>query len=240
MENKEEHITTHATNQDLGLGQRDPIYGGIITDISALPTGTEFFVKNGFWNGKIVEIAGKRLLEIHDVAGHFISRIPIKRNGEHILSVIIAEQTEGKSVSAQASMKYIFMMVIGDWSCDGHEKSAAYSILSNKSIEQVRMAHFAIKEKLGFDIEAMCSSYGDDVPTTEQIDTLVSLGIDVPVHAAKGINAEDMAHIWTALLQEADPELRLTFNDADEKPMLHFYGFDHNGNHIGSVGYGLF
>lgn len=40
------------------IGSIDPQYGGVITDISALPAGTTFFVTNGCWTGQIVEKHG--------------------------------------------------------------------------------------------------------------------------------------------------------------------------------------
>ena len=36
------------------LGKTDPRYGGVLTDISKLPVGTEFLVRNGYWPGRIV------------------------------------------------------------------------------------------------------------------------------------------------------------------------------------------
>lgn len=35
-------------------GNSDPKYGGVLTDLRALPEGTEFFVANGWWAGKIL------------------------------------------------------------------------------------------------------------------------------------------------------------------------------------------
>lgn len=40
------------------LGQTDPVYGGVLTDISELPDGTTFYVRNGAWYGKILIIDG--------------------------------------------------------------------------------------------------------------------------------------------------------------------------------------
>lgn len=45
------------------LGKRDPQYGGILTDLAELPVGTSFFVSNGCWGGKIIEIDGERFIE---------------------------------------------------------------------------------------------------------------------------------------------------------------------------------
>ena len=35
-------------------GNSDPDYGGVLTDLRTLPEGTEFFVANGWWSGKIL------------------------------------------------------------------------------------------------------------------------------------------------------------------------------------------
>ena len=35
-------------------GNSDPKYGGVLTDLRTLPEGTEFFVANGWWHGKIL------------------------------------------------------------------------------------------------------------------------------------------------------------------------------------------
>ena len=41
-------------------GNSDPNYGGVLTDLRALPEGTEFFVANGWWQGK--KLAGNYIL----------------------------------------------------------------------------------------------------------------------------------------------------------------------------------
>ena len=35
-------------------GNSDPKYGGVLTDLRTLPAGTEFYVTNGAWCGKIL------------------------------------------------------------------------------------------------------------------------------------------------------------------------------------------
>ena len=35
-------------------GNSDPDYGGVLTDLRTLPEGKEFFVANGWWEGKIL------------------------------------------------------------------------------------------------------------------------------------------------------------------------------------------
>ena len=55
-------------------GNSDPKYGGILTDLRTLPEGTEFFVANGWWSGKILsdnkiliyEPNGEKVVELTD------------------------------------------------------------------------------------------------------------------------------------------------------------------------------
>lgn len=35
-------------------GNPDPKYGGVLTDLRALPVGTQFFVANGLWDGEVL------------------------------------------------------------------------------------------------------------------------------------------------------------------------------------------
>ena len=61
------------------LGKKDPKYGGILTDLSTLPVGTYFYVTNGCWRGRIVEIEGQPAVRVdmtHEI-------IPFYENPEH-------------------------------------------------------------------------------------------------------------------------------------------------------------
>lgn len=63
-------------------GNKDPKYGGIITNICNLPVGTTFYVKNGAWTGTICE--DKIGLYIH-IDGCKPYRF--KRGDTHLLSI---------------------------------------------------------------------------------------------------------------------------------------------------------
>lgn len=52
------------------IGKRDPQYGGVLTDVSRLPVGTEFLVRNGFWLGRIVSDGGRPAIAVADYASH--------------------------------------------------------------------------------------------------------------------------------------------------------------------------
>lgn len=55
-------------------GNSDPKYGGVLTDLRTLSVGTEFFVANGWWYGKVLsdnkilvyEPSGKSVVKLTD------------------------------------------------------------------------------------------------------------------------------------------------------------------------------
>jgi len=135
-----------------------------------------------------------------------------------------------------------FYMTIGDWCGDGHEKSDDFLIESNLPIESVREAHFQIEKATGINIEDICSCYEEDEIDPEIIQELKKLGFHFDNSSGMGdevTNSEEMARLWVFLLMKADPELKLEFVE-ETIPSLHFYGYDSQNRHIGSVGYGLF
>lgn len=140
-------------------------------------------------------------------------------------------------------MENLFYLTIGDWAGDGHEKNEPYLVRSNKSVGQVREAHFRIKDATGIDIETICSGYGEDTIDQDLVDKIEALGFKLENSSGIGkevVDVDEMARLWVFLLQKADPELELTFVKQPDYPDLHFYGYDDKGRHIGPVGYGLF
>lgn len=137
---------------------------------------------------------------------------------------------------------YQFWMTIGDWSGDGHGKSEDFLISSSVPVEQVREAHFRIKDVTGIDIENICSRYGEDEVDAETVEILKRMGFLFENRSGMGdgtLSVEEMAKLWLFLLQKANDELELALIENDT-PYLHFFGDDQQGRHIGSVGYGLF
>lgn len=135
-----------------------------------------------------------------------------------------------------------FIMTIGDWSGDGHEKSEDFTIESNLPVECVREAHFQIEEATGIKIEDICSAYGEDEILPDIVDRLKGLGFHFDNSTGMGdgiVGVREMARLWIFLLMKADPKLELRLVE-DSLPHLHFYGYDEQKRHIGSVGYGLF
>ena len=56
-------------------GNLNPTYGGVLTDLRTLPAGTEFYVTNGCWNGKV--LSDSRIL-VCCPTGDFIAELTDK------------------------------------------------------------------------------------------------------------------------------------------------------------------
>lgn len=135
-----------------------------------------------------------------------------------------------------------FRIYIGDWSHDGHGHSHAYLVSSNKPVEDVREAHYKIKDTTGIDIEAMCSGWHENAIEPDVFDRIKNLGFKFynPSTEADHVMAiRDMARLWIFLLRKTDTDLELTLA-TDDVPSLQFLGYDEKGRHIGQVGYGLY
>ena len=137
---------------------------------------------------------------------------------------------------------YQIRLTIGDWSDDGHGRTADFIVNSNQPVEEVREAHFKIQETTGVDIESICSEYEEDEIDEESVEILKDMGFQFSNSTGMGdgiTNPAEMARLWVFLLQKAEPNLKLEIQN-DDIPNLHFYGLDEKGRHISSVGYGLF
>lgn len=137
---------------------------------------------------------------------------------------------------------YQIRLTIGDWSDDGHGRTADFIVNSNLPVEEVREAHFKIQETTGVDIESICSEYEEDEIDEESVEILKDMGFQFSNSTGMGdgiTSPAEMARLWVFLLQKAEPNLKLEIQN-DDIPNLHFYGLDEKGRHISSVGYGLF
>lgn len=140
-------------------------------------------------------------------------------------------------------LEYKFKMPIGDWSDDGHGKCVYFTVLSNKTVEDVREAHFKSQEILN--VENICGRYEEMVIGDDDYQALYDLGYDFTQMSGYEYECslypseKDMANIWIFLLKKADPELELQIVN-DDVPMLPFYGYDDKKRHISYVGYGIF
>jgi hypothetical protein len=143
--------------------------------------------------------------------------------------------------------KYLFTLPIGDWSDDGHGQCDYYHVESNKPIEDIREAHFKIKEATGIDIHSIANEYEENMVYEDNpiIAYLKSKGVEPGELFENDGNdyyadSDGMARLWMMLLQDADPTLKLEMVPEQKIPMLAFYGFDEKKRHIDFVGYGTF
>lgn len=135
------------------------------------------------------------------------------------------------------SKRFTFSIPIGDWSDDGHGKTATFYATAAKPIEAVREAYFAVKAKLPDACcpESFCDEYEEPEMAPESRTALISKGCEVPDE----IGVDAMANIVVWFLNQGDPELDVKLN-GKPLPVLPFYGFDPKKRHIGFIGYGLF
>ena len=133
--------------------------------------------------------------------------------------------------------RYMYNMTIGDWSDDGHSDCMDFVFFCNKPIEDVREAHYKIKEVTGIDIEDICSEYDVDWIDEDTYEQIVALGFEFDDESMMPSDSE-MARLWAFLLNQVDPDLGIrVLTDLES---IHFYGLDEKRRRIGSVGYGLF
>ena len=157
--------------------------------------------------------------------------------------------------------KYTFKMPIGDWSDDGHGQCDYFQVESDVPVEEVREAHFLIKEKTAIDIGNVCSEHQEPYLMFEDVRKLLDLGFnkdlisdfdeelfekakaenepDYYEENADGVDSETVAHIWLFLLNKVNPDMNLKIIP-DKEEMLVFYGSDKKGRFIESPGYGCF
>jgi hypothetical protein len=158
---------------------------------------------------------------------------------------------------------------IGDWSDDGHGKCDWYIVKSNKTLKELIDAHFAFKEKAGFDIGEMCSEYEDSclqgkiakfvvdnkILTDQDKDFELIDEMDVWADDKQALSnfkegwkisllgTDTMLMIWLRCLKYADPELELEAEEDNLPEMINWNVDDMNpmtGRVLNGPGYGLF
>ncbi|HLP27578.1 MAG TPA: hypothetical protein VK147_02985 [Candidatus Didemnitutus sp.] len=145
---------------------------------------------------------------------------------------------------------------IGDWSGDGHGHVEWYTILTNKTIEELREIHFSCPELLGIEIGDICRPYGEHAFSREISFKLAELGVfekanidgasagtefleDGQFYPNNWDGPRTMFLIWLAILKTADPTFGYEIVD-DDIPAITFYGSDDKRRHLKNPGYGLF
>ena len=125
---------------------------------------------------------------------------------------------------------------IGDWSDDGHGKCKWFTILSNKSVDELRELHFGCSRQLGFEIGDLCSDYEDSYLNDFIIGVLTSTGI-IDESAEEELTLTALFQIWLKIYQYLDPSFSYTI---EQNTTIQFGGFDNSGRHLKTPGYGLF
>jgi hypothetical protein len=75
-------------------------------------------------------------------------------------------------------MKYEIELIVGDWSCDGHEKSENFIVRCSLSKNQLEKAYKAAVKRIGLDpSEDLARDYEDHKFPREYFDKLVAAGI---------------------------------------------------------------
>lgn len=139
---------------------------------------------------------------------------------------------------------------LGDWSGDGHSINKEFIFESNKPVQDVREAHFRFEKIFGFDIGKLCSEYGECWLTKDmyyKLQDILKWNIDEDLTEEwwKEENdkyypdTDELAWIWAKCLMVSDTELTLKSVN-DSIPTLHFFGYDNQGRHLNTPGYGLF
>lgn len=125
---------------------------------------------------------------------------------------------------------------IGDWSNDGHGKCETYLISTDLNIEDVREAHFAVPEKLGFDIGDLCNDYGNCYLDEEIQNKILDVCTEFN-DLSDMISENTMIKIWIGLLNYINPALNLKIENI---AAINFCGRDKQNRHLNVPGYGLF
>ena len=134
---------------------------------------------------------------------------------------------------SSSDINYIYKLVIGDESHDGHGMTATYRIRSNMPSSAVCAAYTAMKEKTGVDFAAggnVCGEYDETRLTEDVVRRLRACGVHAP-DAEYWLNTDDFVELLLAFIMAGDKELELAVIN-DEPTLLSAVGF--------GWGYGLF
>jgi len=131
-------------------------------------------------------------------------------------------------------MKNVIVLVLGDWSHDGHSKSSIITIRSNLTKSEIEKAYEAGSKEVGFSFTADVCSSDNNLITQEQIELLENADIDtsdiLPPQAwteGSSVDEECFFDIYMEIVELGNPELE-------------WERIYHEENHIRIDGYGLF
>lgn len=135
-----------------------------------------------------------------------------------------------------------FFLNVGEFS---GSRGTAPLCVTEKTVAEVRNAHFAIKERLEIDLETLCSEPGDDVLPDSVFQRLQQLGYpylgdfddaDGLMHFCGPIG---MIRLWLFLLNASDPAIKVSVAPINGQDLL-FQGADEQGRICRPIGRGLF
>ena len=135
-----------------------------------------------------------------------------------------------------------FFLNVGEIS-GGH--GTAPLCVTEKTVTDVRNAHFAIKERLGINLETLCSEPGDDVMPSTVFHQLQKLDypflqdfkdMDGTLHFRE---PSGMVRLWLFLLNASDPALEAALAPFNGQDLL-FEGVDEQGRICRPIGRGLY
>lgn len=125
-------------------------------------------------------------------------------------------------------------MIVGDWSGDGHEKTENFSIVSNRSQQEIVAAHDKTIKSLKYDPLSDLDEYEVQFLSKKSINCFVELGVtwesigwDVPSPALgrssdvidqsinDDIGTEDVVALYMVLAAVSDPDLRYANRKSD-------------------------
>lgn len=152
-----------------------------------------------------------------------------KENDIDLTTVTITLDTFADfQVSGKVGAKHKFILPVGDWSGDGHEKCNNYTIESNKPVKEVAVAYFKSREANdGFDIGKICGDYEDHTLHDWQIEAIQKMGVEPSEHIdnAKWMMTDDVINLWMAFLNKIDPDLKLTISEEPRFPYIYNWSF---------------
>jgi hypothetical protein len=131
----------------------------------------------------------------------------------------------------------IIKFPIGYW-IDGYAGvlSTDFFATSKKPVEDVREAHFKIKDRVGFGIENVCSGRGNPFLKEDQEAKLTELGyfFDCPKgkEAKRSLVPIEVFKIWLFLLNLVDPRLRLVHLEMEKLQSISVDGCDNQGRNL--------
>lgn len=157
----------------------------------------------------------------------------------------------------------MYVLTIGDWSCDGHSMYRQYGIKTNESLENLRKAYFDSCNKSGvkfhdekdYDIEntdyrEVCTKSNDGEISKEAELRLVKFGMDMESERYQRHmwynkmvfeDVENFAFLVMDFVQKSLPSMDYSLIDLTSKKaekLNKFNGFWQNGFNFG-FGYGL-